>query len=651
MKNKTLILYVLLTIPVAAMAQRKYTVVFPEVSTSVPKNDRLTIAATSVKDSSWVICKFGTYVMPLNTIIKELTFRLYDDDTKKLPSFNQIAYLSRGDKLPDSWVPQQLNDGALRWVTEPDKKVGFTTITSKTSLVNFELDTASFTGKFANSAGNMTLAARSPSKRLSSSFYGKSAAISGADRQPKLIVGYNINNDPYRNDWAQKLSTPQHDNYYYWGTSGETRQVEIKSLNAASYETVGITGALCVFKNNPIVFVRKDGRAVVEQLNSGGEVAWEQAMSDDPKFSPVIDERGRMYYFTASTFSVLDLNAQGKFLVNGQSLPDFIGAGQILTSPPTIGYDGTVYLSSGKTITALSILPQTAVRWQRNAPLSERFGPVSLSKDERKAFAIMANSDQNQSSLVMLANEDGTLTDTTPTWSGAYKAGENSLIPSAVITGDSTITVLDGFDAGKTLLSFAFKGKFGKAETISSKDGATGLSQPAADPKGNMFFIADKKLTVKSGSGKIEANEGDFSGGSVLIIDAKDHIYVFDPYNGQLAGFKFEGQKLTRSFTWNNGSSFNFLKNAVLSPNGIIYSVTNSDLKAIVPQQFSDAELTIDLLRPKTVYRANGNIYIAGLKAPTFAVNAIISSAGGDIVLKPNFSVNIGAQLTFLTGK
>lgn len=666
------------------VAQTQYTVALPEVDIAVPSNKYLHIAASPEgKETARSLFLFDLNMLPQNAKVIKLTLKLYVSSRTdiSITATQQVTLLKGDSKWADN-LPISLTDPNIAWTDIKINKVtiGIDIVKKTSSSISLKLripEKPQYLAAFLP-GGLLSISARSAQRGENNYFYS-SAMAEASDKylyKPKLIVQYEISPYPKRNDWAQTFNTAQHAGYLKWTTNSNLLVPGFQLLPHEKNELfVGAdpTGAMLIFKNNPVVFTQSvSGTTVyfVKQLDVNGNVLWAQGVDNAAKCCPVIDEMGRLYYFSLSgTISILDMNNSGAFLSAGNITYKNIPVSSITKDRPetfvkgvTIGYDGTLYISTSQSNLAISAYPQLKIRWKYENTTKELTGPVSLSADESKAFFIRVNTQQGNSRLMVLNNMDGTIMDTSKPLDFSYSGQYMSLIPAPVVQGNSTIFVLSGFDNGRVLYRFSLNTTLNKLKTEVRRVEAdaplnTGISQPVADPSSHVYFVFKNKIacydSTKINNTAVLESSPALDNSSILVTDGSSAIYALDPYataGNNLFGFKYNtSRELKNNFAIRLHAG-NLKKNLALATDGTLYTTTLNNLVAIVPVSVSQDDLTIskDNLSTNTLYRANKSISIDKLTVPG-SINAVIYS-GGSISFKPGFNVSQGAQLLFKTG-
>jgi len=663
------VVLLLLTKSQALFAQSKYTVLLPEIDMALPleTNKDLRVAADDKgNETNKSFFKFDFNHLPANAKIATLNLKLYNRPNDNMSDFSVQTITAL--KGTNGWTENETNlsDPKLDWAILSNNKegpVGRAEIRKSTTAIAMKL-------KFPGSLkpvteflpdGILSLAARSPEKGQDTRFFSSKTAQTpfNFSKKPKLLVAYEIDAYPFREDWAQSFANAQYSSMLNWKSNTYVQEAQIRKLpyGGGYLQEIGLTGALVIYKNTPVVFTQatsgKSAAFYVKQLDAKGNVLWEQGMDDVAKSWPLIDEQGRLYYISKlGKLSILDLNNAGKKLLE-KPLSE-ITSQQLTTinDNATIGYDGTLYLPSDTGIVALSAYPQCKIRWKYEGNPNERIGPVSLSPDESKAFFIAVDTQQKKSRLMVLNNMDGSKMEPSGPVLDGYQNDVNFYIPAPVVQDNTRVFVLNGFEKGNKLFIFDIDDK-GVTQTQfipSESSGNVGISQPVIDAESNVFFVFNLKLAKYNAAlNKAEVFEKSVAldNGSRLLTDAGSTIYVTDTYSPskKILGFQNNAEN-PNAFVVTVDPAIGYTKkNMVLAPDGTLYTATATDLLAVTATKVATNDVVIGQadLKTNTVYRANNSITVEGITvAPS--VNTILNS-GGSISFKPGFTVTKGAQI------
>ena len=659
--------FLLLTVQSQMMfSQRRFTVLLPITDTAIPaQSDKELRISADAKGTETVksFFKFDFSNLPTSTKVGLLNLKLYVRPNSETSDFSvQTITILKGN---NNWTGNEasLTDPKLSWadIKQKTEIIGLTEVRKSSESITAKLkipDSFKFVSDFLPD-GILSLAARSPEKNQNTKFFSTETSEKSADfsKKPRLIVTYEVASYPFRQDWAQSFSNPQHNSLLDWKFNTYPTYAQARKLSDIPNENIQDAGIL-IYKNQPVVFTQAaSGSSVfyVKQLNSRGEVLWSTAVDDAARCSPLIDEKGKMYYISKKgNLTILDMNNKG---LSSYSRPLFAVNGTI-NNTVTLGYDGTLYVPSDKGIFALSAFPQLKVRWKYEQKANEINGPVSLSPDESKAFFINVDKDNKRNRLIALNNLDGSLIAASGYNSGGYADGENYHIPSPVVQNNSRVFAINGFDNSNTLFVYDIdeKNKSIKTQDISSGNSInTGISQPVIHEQLNVFFIYNNELAKYDASGNkadVFQKSAFLNNASILVTDASSNIYAIDPYSTpkKIIGFKNDLNSPNAFSVDIDGAFGNPRKNIVLAPDGTLYTATATNLISVTPLKFGADTTTINAsnLSTDTTYRASDAIIVDGFNILP-SVNTILTS-GGSISFKGGFSVKKGAQITCKTG-
>ncbi|MCW3466156.1 hypothetical protein [Chitinophaga nivalis] len=656
----------------AAQAQR-YTTLLPDIAVNArTAGDGRGDAHLEVKanangqETVRSLFKFGLGILPENARVSALQLRLYvQRKTDTLSASHQTITLLQSNT--PGWKA-----GEAGWnypVFDSTRKIGMFPIVASTRVANIKLAIPARPGAvtdFLKTADtSLSLAARSPQQNQDNFFYADKMESIGAQyaKKPKLLVQYAVNMYPKLADWSQLRGNSQHNGYTGWMADAWTTAATINTLYRPEKGYISgadPVGAMVVYNGNPVVFTQDPaGSAPIQvvQLDGAGKVLWRVAMPEINKFCPLIDAKGRMYCITTNRLIIFDLNNYGNKLLDvalAGLLGDEVGG---VVNTPALGYDGMLYLPASNAVVALTPYPRLKTLWRY--PISkdnEMAGPVSLSSSERHAFFIKVNNNYGQ--LMVLDNSDGTPLDSSAQrrLSTYVYDGYTRYIPAPVIADDSSILVLNGFDNSNELYCFGWAADRGRLllrdEIIAGQTGNTGISQPVADTRGNVYFVFNNRLQRYRPADRSrvgDADEQPLDNATLLVTNDSLQVFAWDAVNNLAAGFSTSGQAMRRTFvaTPGVGVALNFRKNIALAPDGTLYSVNNNYLLAVKTSKVNADLLNLQAIKNNTLYRANNLINISGTVINT--THAIISSGGG-IGFQNGFTVEPGAKLSFQSG-
>jgi len=518
---------------------------------------------------------------------------------------------------------------------------------------------------------------------------------------PRLVVDYELTNEPYGAAWSQSNGNAQHTNQVDWmlgkhknTTAGEDEILIFNRLDMFEVlqENKNNTNFLSVYKNKPIVFSKLTLSYVIALSGSiTSERLWSIQLGSLPVKQPVITPDGKMIFVSdKQTLEVLDLN-EGRS-IQSKALSDIkitIRKGEThninnVTNDITLGYDGALYMPISNAngnfgIVALSAYPQLRPRWFYNT--INAVGPVSLSQNEKLAFFIETDKNTAKSRLVVLDNVNGAVLTQSDAVLRSYTNDGNSYIPPVVVqTSDdqsSVVYVLDGNKTSNKL--YVFKVRYDQffdeysnrkkqvplayVKRIESKKNINeGISKPAVLNSTEVLFIQDgvfqrynvnkdifatdfeqntmgEKVVFKDDA-NILTSMSEFS--DVVILSGSD-LY-FKQLDMGLNNVK-EDAKRTKYFDL-KANYTNAIINANLST---FVQLANGAIQHFYPVSKDVNDYRITNIKNKNTYSGKkGTVWVAP-QIVTENTQAIVQ--GGNINLSTGFIVQKGASLIFQTIK
>jgi hypothetical protein len=647
------------------MAQR-YTVSLPKLDGTVNvtkaglDSTQLRLSADQNKTpTDQLLLKFDPNILPSNYKLISMDLRLYTKAMADTNSYQQ-AYIYKTNGA--NWLPN------MATFTNPEidaTKIGTEEI-SRTGLTSFNIKNYTPNQAF-------TLAVRSPSKSQNNLFYSsyELKRQRSYSNLPKLILGYEITNEIVARDWNQYKNGAQHAGVLNYKTIGNATELRLSiQLNNPLDEYIGGSNnkAILLYKEGAIVFqetknyTSSSNQYKMRYYNRNGKPIWSRPLSTIPKFLPLIDRSGYIYIFSQDKLQILDLEKGAEYVsVYSNSLANLLEDDQVnIENEITMGYDGSLYITTNKGITALTPYPELKVKWKYILQSYDiKIGAISLSLDEKTAFAIEVNKQAGK--FIAIDNVDGSLLSTAAQPLKRYTTDQvNTLIPAPVVADAQSVFVLNGYATSSELFLFKFNNQTKKiildktitAKTLSHKEKNTGISQPAVDGEGHVFFVYDGKMT---GLDLNAGNEIRFSGpegldnSSVLVTNNSSQIYAIDIYGmmPSISYYKYVNDKLLYQTKIQGLARNPFQQNLVLSPSGYLYTLNSSNLFTITPTMFDQNEINLTSINSNCIYNANNKITIEPLRVSA-ATNAILR-AGKSIKFKKRFSIQKGAQLIFRT--
>jgi hypothetical protein len=681
-------------------------VVLPTVAAKVEKNQPgqsfkgqpLEIAASAEKEpTKQSYLKFDVSAIPAGASIYSWTLRLYLEKQNDPEEFQLV----RAFPVEDSAWKEPLT-----WNNRPSaasESVAGAEVNDRPTRINFEHTVGEDIRPCWLEAHykGMGLMLQSPSASLDYTYY----SITGSDNtchirlteetdreentscfntQPKLIVKYYMGLTVAETGWPQYNYDSQHSGRTPWKYNTHGSEVALNGV----YSPAGyIKGDPVVYNGNLFFHTQTDvaagkpelqgsGKFLISAVNGSGQPLWGNAQDIGAvvKFQPSVDQTGRLYIITENTLEILNLKDAGQKLKSLDWKAQLKSEEAVsIRSAPTLGYNGTLYLSTNKGIYALTPYPELNIFWKYTTS-ENAFGRITLSKDESVAYTV----DAAQGLLVALDNTDGT-----PKWrrpiinlttesdgstcekSTAQEAKmfqENPPVPVVGVNG--IVYVTTGDYSGKCLHVFDAEGR--NVTTIST---AGRLSQPVIASNGNAIFINQenqgeggklcrydsKAEDILSCNPKIEDQ---LSPRSRLVLDGNDNVYAIDRISDpqRVRGYTFEFQRLfkelqvAKTVSASDRESRNFLPNLLIAPDGTLYTRNDNHLFAITPKNLLVDYLVLkpgDAIQHETAFLAEKSITVQNV---TIAKKSVILKSGGTIGFKPGFAVKKGARLSCKVG-
>jgi hypothetical protein len=512
------------------------------------------------------------------------------------------------------------------------------------------------------------------------------SAYYSLNNPPKLVVDYEVPQEPYGTSWSQLNGNAQHNNRTDW----KLELAEYSTCYLNSFEVLGAnsntSNYLSAYKNKAIIFGKdkntKPYMAMLRNETSNQEL-WRLPLEALPAKQPTISPEGKMLFVSEkNTLEIFDLNK----VENIKSVPlsdikisftknDSLTINSV-ADEITLGYDGTIYMpitnKYGKMgIVALTAYPSLKARWFYNT--TNPVGPVSLSENEKMTFFIETDIKSKKSRLVVLDNVHGAILNQSDDILGSYTNDNNSYIPPVVLqTADKDTTivyVLDGNKTSNKLYLFKvhydqFFEKNGKPKDkaslthfklIQSKMNTNeGISQPAVLNKEQVLLIKDRQVflynyttaqftIVVVGSSEFYKNDA-----SIIIMSPKvKNLYasfVILSENNLL--FTTGGGGYRKSLLTSNGN------NAVLNPDKSLYiQLKNGSVQHFYPLiEATNSQPTVikdaaDIQHKHTYIYTRDYLEIQKMTISE-NIQAIIA-ARREIRIKRGFKVEKGASLTF----
>ncbi len=490
------------------------------------------------------------------------------------------------------------------------------------------------------------------------SYYSTAQATSEGvfGMQPRLIVEYSLPSRFMAGNWAQLKNDPQHSGQQTWRSNIPPNDVDVQFIIKGGTEFY--------IKNNPIIY-DNDLIVPIEQTGNGKKpqgyyihryslessaklIASSERLDGIIKYQPVLIAPNLLLCITGrqgKRLNILDITNDFKQVPYLDYLFDPI------TAPPVIGTDGSLYLSTtGGLLAYPAYKPGNKIRpkW-KFAPLpntaNHHFSSVSLSKDERKAYVVLGDTD----SLYTIDNTDGKILNRTALSFSINTSSNEAFIPIPIVdrnTGSVLLSSGDGkgkqvkiFDEAGTLKHALPKGDYSYSQAVVNSNGAYVVKD------GYLLQINLETFSVQDSASFPELNPA-----STLVTNIEGFIYVLNTEANREACHIFlkdllltSETSLSRQFAGEN------LRNGrlLLAPDGNLVVGNDNFIALIRPSVFIDRtpNLKLDQINDQSVYYAAESIRVKGSVTVQNPNNAILYSRGS-ISFEPGFKVKKGAKLT-----
>jgi hypothetical protein len=498
------------------------------------------------------------------------------------------------------------------------------------------------------------------------------------NKQPKLVVDYEVAKETYGTSWSQLNGNAQHSNRINWcGDSSFGFVYKVKEIYKDSKKSIKY---ISTYKNKPIIFGRdENNQPYIAMLTgeSGNKALWRLSLNafPDKDKQPVIMPDGKMLFVSEQkTLEILDLNEVKSIksvplsdikisLTKNES--DTING---VADEMTLGYDGTIYMpitnKAGPIgIVTLTAYPSLKPRWFYKT--INTVGPVSLSENEKMAFFIETDNGSQKSRLMVLDNINGEVLARSKDILRSYSNDGNPYIsPVTLQTFDKDTTavyVLDGYKTSNKL--YVFKAHYNQffdqlgvqkeatelehSQLIESKNSENvGLSKPTVFNNEQIFFMRDNAVnrhTIKSNTteeiisfNQDVSNKGDAQIFCNIESDGFDVLVLYGNKSYSYSSILGGALKLIDT------NSGNLVKAAMLPNLGICTLDNNETLKYFYAEP-TQSSMTIKKIEHKYAYLKN-KVQIE----PTIVDKNIQSIiVAKEIRISSGFTVQKGAALTF----
>jgi outer membrane protein assembly factor BamB len=461
--------------------------------------------------------------------------------------------------------------------------------------------------------------------------------------KPRLVLTYSHPDSSLTPlDWRQLHHDAQHTGRSSWriyNRSGRRdyfpTEVRAKSIYSADL----IYGDPVIYKEKLYDVVKAGGeKFYLRRADRKGRIGWEAPLDGIPIQPLAVNQHGRLYYVTENQVETYDLENGG---ARGDRPIPIDKNRDTVISPPVLGPDGTLYLTTKPYLYAYSPYPQHQLLWKQRRG-GYQVSAVALSEDGESAYIVDATAGE----LIALSAADGE-----KKWIVSeikLNIGENDPMPIPVVAED-TIYVTSGFPNGDKLYVLHDQRTKGALTTLVG----TGICTPVVGPDKTVYFVKDGRLSsYRPDREPQEINKTVFLGKvSNLVIDGSGNVYSWNKNTHWLYAFDKSGAMLYQR----NLRTRNLGPNLLIAPDGSLYNSNSQDLQAIVPSAFgsrgNQLDLDQDMVRSgnNSVFRAGSRISVKqGVVVE--GSQSIILISGKEIGFSPGFKVEKGGRIICETG-
>jgi hypothetical protein len=375
-----------------------------------------------------------------------------------------------------------------------------------------------------------------------------------------------------------------------------------------------------------------------------------------PDKMPAVDPFGIYYHITAQAVDVINL--ENNVITHPIKLP---GQLNFIKASPTLGPDGTLYLSTSLFIYAYSPYPKHQLLWQYN-PRGKNISSVTLSVDGGTAYVVTESEAQDARDGVIAINTINGRGTRVPVDLVSSEDG-NMMIPAVNQRGQLFIT--NGFPQGNAL--YIFDKQLRALDTIKGNR----ISQPSVAADGTVFYVKDGTVFNYTRDGSVRVASESVGDVNSIVTDAGNNVYLLT--DTKVFGFKkpTSSQPPGNSPKWMDITHNAGLQRAMMvAPDGSIYSASSTALYTIRSRNFTPASYTVsasDLLLNKSAFHGqtltlteniNSGYQQMFIGAESVNINSVEIKAGakvtlisgGTISFQPGFRLQKGAELSCKTG-
>jgi hypothetical protein len=373
------------------------------------------------------------------------------------------------------------------------------------------------------------------------------SVFGNGNHSPRLIIRYSLPTEQPV-DWSMSHANAQHSGNTFMRFGGAVPHEYI----AKEVSVFGdIQKDLVMYKNKIYIIDNKNSKTTLYALNP---ITKSRTLIADtlriPVSMPIIDQFGRLYYFSENKVEVIDLE-------NGNSKKKVIDIdnNKLLKTSPTIGPDGSLYLVFNDGITAYTPYPAVQKIWHRG--FSGTKSPVTMNKkgtiayfvsySTNKIFALGATNGNTINShllkLIPTSNEGPTI---------PLVANNGNVYITNKLTNGDKIYALDSQLVQQKLI-----------EGIK-------ISQPVSGEGNNVYFVKDDSLyNYNTGASSFTDNIAVRS----LVADQSDNVYCLGMDNKL---YVYNGVK--KSVFESTVSNTALQRALIIGKDGSVYSASSSSI-------------------------------------------------------------------------
>jgi len=470
----------------------------------------------------------------------------------------------------------------------------------------------------------VSLKTTTPNDNIRIQFYPTDSTAPQPNYAPRLLVYYTMPVTTMGADWRQPYAgerhAPQIGMRYYGAAPASFQTVTLNDLGSIQKDLIAYNGLIYAVANNPT--------ATSTRLYAIDPITrFQQLVADNlpvAKEMPVIDPFGRLYYISENSISVIELLNNYKRTDNVIRISN----GKTLKSFPTVGSDGSLYLSLNDIIYAYSPFPKNKLIWQYSLGGSTgNKSAVSLNKpasiayvvsyDTRTIIGINANS-----GLKMYEAPVELIADQT----------QGAVVPSVDDDGDVYVcNKIVGADK-----MFVYNETLSNARTIKANKS---ISLPVATTDNTVYFVLDEQLMKYAGGGD-PMPVAKFDGITrvrSITSDRSNNVYCLGQDNNLFYAYNNDARTTIKATV-----TVNPQRALIMNTDGSLYTATSSQLVSIRPAFTDNATLTKDMSNYNiATFRGNTTTVEAG---STLNKNqAIVGSSG--VVFSNNITIGGTARM------